>query len=333
VEDEDLEYDLKWGKRLVHALSDARYDAMLTEISRRVSTDTTLASEQANALKIFYAIEDRSLLQRLFELALSKIQVEHFENHLQLCIAPIPSINGLAIASPKTRMPVILLNHGMISYFSLVIHLLLGLTSWKEGETYCDHFSDSDRIHTLFQMAEAMLQVIPAPLVPKGASACVGPPDHIGTTLELHDSYCLLAELFVIFHELGHVACGHLRPDDVISSTQAGIEASIYNRSQVQEFEADAFALEHLKSAFAPDGGVDERMAAHAAGLFLCFAGVLEQFHVATVDTHPPAFERWSRIRNHIPRPEGPSRLDSVDYFFDWLTTSPFAKAARGRED
>jgi hypothetical protein len=125
-------------------------------------------------------------------------------------------------------------------------------------------------------------------------------------TLELHESYCLLAELFVIFHELGHVACGHLRPGDVINSTQAGIETSIYNRSQVQEFEADAYALEHLKDALAPDGGVDERVVAHAAGLFLCFAGAVEQFHVATIDTHPPAFERWNRIRDRIPREDGP---------------------------
>src|SRR5207302_1330415 len=77
----------------------------------------------------------------------------------------------------------------------------------------------------------------------------------------------VVMEHWILLHELGHAALGHLKDDDV-SQTQLsnGIEVNVFNRSEQQEFEADEFACNQFM-AYSTD---QERFRGTVFGFGLC---------------------------------------------------------------
>jgi len=104
-------------------------------------------------------------------------------------------------------------------------------------------------------------------------------------------------ELFILLHEYGHVARGHLSAGRLRPAFNiAAGRLHEYTKSELQEFEADHYAVDKLM-AF----GLRGSDAALVAGLVLKFFALCE--HVSPVidgahaRTHPPSQDRWNRIR------------------------------------
>jgi hypothetical protein len=105
-------------------------------------------------------------------------------------------------------------------------------------------------------------------------------------------------KIFILLHEYGHVLLGHLNPAstrDVL--LPGGVSAQVYNRSQLQEFEADHYALTKLlRIAQQSEARGHNLVAAVAPIIFMSFLDLVEAIQswmgLESGDTHPPAHHR-----------------------------------------
>ncbi|MDQ6883586.1 MAG: ImmA/IrrE family metallo-endopeptidase [Candidatus Dormibacteraeota bacterium] len=129
-------------------------------------------------------------------------------------------------------------------------------------------------------------------------------------------------ELFVIAHELGHIACGHVRLPQ-----RSGAQAEVQLTPET-ELEADAFAVDLLVrgSGFAED----ERPAAFLAGgilniLSIAFevSALADRFRLeqASAGTHPALTERWARLETLLKQRIPTGKVEKRgEMFRGWLT-------------
>jgi hypothetical protein len=129
-----------------------------------------------------------------------------------------------------------------------------------------------------------------------------------------------MIETFILLHEYAHVVLGHLH--DHASkpfAPEVGLGLTKYTKSQEQELEADQYALEHFVKLFTDGFTVAGDVILLSCGLLLHFLALCErrtaESHSGTT-RHPPALERWGRIKNVLQVPDKSTMANGLDRVF-----------------
>lgn len=325
----DLQADSLWLRELSEALHDAEYAKLLAILASPAESRSSIPpgmshEEYARAIRAATSFEGDSLLSRVFQAALQSLNSSDHTAALPesvvVLFTAIPTVNGFCLRTPNSGTPAIVLNQGLPEYIAIAVHLFMGLTGWSDQE-YCTHWTNDDRLDSLFRLSLGITDKRPALLLDVPAADCLGSPEHKSNS-HLHDAFCIVAEFFIIFHEIGHAALGHLDPDDVSLAfgPELGHAVPVFNRSQTDELSADSFALTHLTKSLVEDGGLAKRDIAYGIGCLMVLMRTVEAVSPGwSSETHPSAVHRWSSIRKQIGDPNAPAAVDSVHYFFEWI--------------
>jgi hypothetical protein len=127
-----------------------------------------------------------------------------------------------------------------------------------------------------------------------------------GLRLWLLDNYVTCAERFIIAHELGHLATGHLSEDQrhIWRTTKGNL--SVVSERHESEFEADAFALDlTLPLGETSRDQLRARLAGpvfyfHLADLLRTIGVEVFNYPDPSVSTHPRNIERARRLIEHF---------------------------------
>jgi len=121
-----------------------------------------------------------------------------------------------------------------------------------------------------------------------------------------------IAELFVLLHEYGHILLGHL--DSATVADKDGLKVFLTNHTQ--EFEADAFGNQRLEAR------LGDAAAMTVATLFRFLDLIEHLLHGASRGTniHPPAKERWLRIKHSANlSDDGKGAVAVIESLFDMV--------------
>jgi hypothetical protein len=112
------------------------------------------------------------------------------------------------------------------------------------------------------------------------------------------------AEDFVLAHEYGHLANGHVGNEAVELPLSDGRSIQVPSRQFNEEYEADRWGVHALLSSALNTGSNEEHLIICSGPLlFLSVAGLVEGYHAKlglNQDTHPPAITRYTEIRTAL---------------------------------
>lgn len=314
--------DLEWIQDLNDALHDADYARLLHYLKSQPPTEEMLKRGlTAEKLAEFYGFEGETTMSKLTRALMGDLRSEDFTEFPEDIIfsyAAIPTVNGLCLKLPNLDSPAIILNHGLVAYIATATHLTLGLTYWTDGE-YCHHHAKEEHLEGLFQLAVGIHERKPAALLEISAANCIGAEGH-GLPELLYEMYCTFADAFIVFHEIGHIALGHLNPSDVSHTFESeGQKLPVFNRSQLNELAADKFALAQLVRTYTKYE-VSQKDLIYGVGCLMVLMRAIEVVSPRWAsETHPPALQRWQSLKEELGLPSEPSMVNSIDYFFDWV--------------
>jgi len=318
------EADDRWATQFASRIGDPHYEAVRLQLevalAERADEEGWDADMTATLRAAALGVGPDSWLDVLFQEAIKEVSLDDETMSLYFVQIPAAGLNGFALRAPATGTPVIVLNHGLVAYVGHAMHMMLGLTGMT-GTPYCAHHPPEVFLRDLVALADGVAAHVPAFMLALKSPECFS--DHGGIANELHHALCTIAELFVIFHELGHVVLRHHDAGDVRAVTidTAGglaIDVDVLNQAQRQELEADRFAFEALVAMNA-DTGLEVRDIAFAAGCLFAFMHVGElRAAVHEFDSHPSAFQRWEHLRSIAGRQDKNSWTNSIDYFYKW---------------
>ncbi len=213
-------------------------------------------------------------------------------------LGPIPTrqLNACAVRTPRGGA-VILLDHGVLLHVSMLVRSYLAFYTWHSETPYCRDHSQDEFAETILLLAESCATGRQLPLKRISTWNCPSLGDFDPTTETLASQI----ELLILLHEFGHVVLKHLHADHT-AELRLHDQKSVpmYTKSQNQEFEADQFAFEQMKSV--GTGHVLPTDVAFSFGLLLKFFGLCESLSPArgpaSQHTHPPASSRWDRVKS-----------------------------------
>lgn len=211
--------------------------------------------------------------------------------HIPLVLMPTGALNARVFSAPS-GLPILVLNQGFIALAQMIISAILSYISWHDDEPFCRDAPQSDYGAAIVALAAAVASSDPRVLLPHRKTLRFESLGEFNRDVEM---WLELIEGFVLLHEYGHILGGHLVAPSAGRATD-DIPASEYSRSHVNEFEADQYAVER----FLQVGGSQLRSTdvAFNAGLLLRFYALVERMagRVGS-DSHPPAIDRWARIK------------------------------------
>jgi hypothetical protein len=112
------------------------------------------------------------------------------------------------------------------------------------------------------------------------------------------------AEDFVLAHEYGHLASGHVGHAVADLPFASGRLIQVPARQWDEEYEADRWAVHALLTSATDQTSNEERLIICSGPLlFLCVAALVEGYHAKLglqSDTHPPARSRFTEIREAL---------------------------------
>jgi hypothetical protein len=112
------------------------------------------------------------------------------------------------------------------------------------------------------------------------------------------------AEDFILAHEYGHLASGHVGNAVAELALIGGRSIQVPDREWDEEYEADRWAAQALLSSPLDPASDEEQMViCSGALLFLSVAALVEAYHSKLglrFDTHPPAISRYTEIRKAL---------------------------------
>jgi hypothetical protein len=323
--------DARWLSGLTAAINDRRYAALQSALIERVgqSEEISQLGLDRELLAAWGGFGEDSLLTSLFNMAISELDLSiapgaDLPEDLFFIQAAVPTVNGFAVRTPNLGAAAVVVNNGLPTYISGATHITLALTNFTD-QPYCPHHEPEEFLDALLLEADGILSCTPYLLLRIPVDDCFE--DHErdeGGPDSLHHYFCLLAELFILYHELGHICLGHLHGTDVsrLNEESSG-ETLVFNRSMRNELAADQFAYDQLVRWSARTDPAIARDVVYAAGCFLVLVHAVELVAGPSLtDTHPPAADRWKAIRARIePLPQN-TIVHSVDHLLDWLTTN-----------
>jgi hypothetical protein len=220
----------------------------------------------------------------------------------------LDELNGFASPTPRGNA-VIVINRGVLLHAHLLGRCTLALSTYGSPDPFC-------RDHEAALFGHAIICL--------GRFVATGSYDHLKKikvwncpSLDPLDrqsaKFSVLVQLFVLLHEYGHVACGHLDP----TRLAARRSVKVYAQNHAQEHEADAFAFTHTRSRFGEDA------AAVAAATLFGFFNLIEHIvHGAPTPsvTHPSGMDRWTYLKQKFALQDpGRLRFGLIDSMFDML--------------
>jgi hypothetical protein len=217
---------------------------------------------------------------------------------------PTRLLNAGAYKTPRGGA-VILLDSGVILQLGMLVRSFLAYYTWNApdhfaaGEPYCRDHSQTEFGRTIQSLAAFSVTGDLELLRHITTWRCPSLPNYDETM----EHFAMGIELFIMLHEYGHIALGHLESCATMSvPVRLAGELTLFTNSQMQEFEADQFAFECYASA----GFLPTDVATHCGLLFHLF-NLAELIRPPQTRTHPPALARWEKIKNLTPlsaRPE-----------------------------
>lgn len=227
-----------------------------------------------------------------------------------LGVLPSAEYNAFALRGPFGT-PIIVYNQGMLTVQKMLVFSILAFMSW-----YQEH--PIDRTHSQQEYALTVLA-----LAATIARNPILDPSQI-TTYDCHARpvpfevarVAQAIEEFIILHEIGHVALGHIDAAAVAHLTLGSMNVDAMEYSQQLEYEADTFAAEGTLKC------VKNRAALSlTAGTLFRFFDIIERFGPKmTVVTHPPGRERWNKIKATFGLDAAEEWAVGIDNVFDDCT-------------
>lgn len=142
-----------------------------------------------------------------------------------------------------------------------------------------------------------------------------------------------LTQKFVIAHEWGHIALGHLDPGNTVRLEASPTSAEVLSKSNKQEYLADRWALKVLIGSAEEHGPEAITLTVAASFFFLGLAGVIEQYYRSDPagthrPTHPPALQRVASLEYYMSqRPDSELQFgQEVSAFFDLIHMREFGQ-------
>lgn len=214
----------------------------------------------------------------------------------------------------------IILNQGVIANLAYVFRSTFAFMTWNDAVSFCKDASQDDYGRAIIGLAYAVVFNDTRYLKPhrrtlEFPSLCDYDP--------FTSAFCLMMELFILVHEYAHYLLGHLSLEHV--EPALGLDSEVlreYSKSQVQEFEADRYAVEAMLRSCTSRPIIPSDVAC-SAGLLLKFFELCELVRPPLVSeggTHPPARKRWERIQELTGLAEAPNSIAShLDSAFEVL--------------
>lgn len=205
----------------------------------------------------------------------------------------------------------ILIDAGLIDLLSCILRANLGASGSEQNPPLLQD------LQTSMVLAEAFN----AYLFGEGSFRAWSPPRLDPTRDQILGFLQRAGELFVIAHELGHVACGHIGPP-VPGGGQAGIRLTPEN-----ELEADTFAVDLLVCVRGVGDDVQREQFLSAGMLNIlsvafALSALTQEFQLdeAATGTHPTLVDRWAHLgkllTEHFPAADAVKR---GEIFRRWL--------------
>lgn len=208
---------------------------------------------------------------------------------IPVCFLPTRDLNACAIRTPKNGA-IVLMDSGAVMVMVELVTAFLPIYAFYDKYTDCQDgvwVNFAERIIILAQYC-VRRDFRYLGLLSSRKMAHLEPRTE---TTEPAGQLILGLEGFLLMHEYGHITLNHLDPNNT-NSLQFGDETlHVYNRSQLEEFEADSYAVRRLSTA------TSKPEAAFFAGLMFNFLRLCEKFGHGGSSTHPASEDRWTRIK------------------------------------
>jgi hypothetical protein len=239
-------------------------------------------------------------------------------SEMNLRIAPKPllgtlatgRVNGVAIGLHSTKTRIILLEEGLFGFANLMCKAVASSIPQREGDGERLSFSTdlADLRSKLREDETPILRFFDALCSyvvqghPHHARPYASPPNTHRLSSILRESM----ELFILGHEIGHVALGHLDGDLARHAIAESIDAETVQTNWEQEFEADLVGMHLMIRAMTRDRGMDVALSFWGAHLFFGCIEIVE--HTVSLlgtgkaetwrsHSHPPTAARQERLK------------------------------------
>lgn len=212
-------------------------------------------------------------------------------------LLPTRLINASTIRTPRNGS-VILLDSAVLYSLPFLLRSYFALDSWRTSDPFCRDHSEEEFAQTIILLAYFCASGNVNYLKQAPALKCPSIPDYDETTTY----FAFQTEIFILLHEYAHVISGHLNSG--INSIHIGksIPVEIYTKAQFQEFEADRFAISKIVEYSKGESKATDNIV--GPSLLFCLFGLVEAIFKKKGRflpyTHPPAVERWKRIREYV---------------------------------
>jgi hypothetical protein len=205
-------------------------------------------------------------------------------------LVPSPSFNGSVHRAPNGG-DVVVVNHALIATLLLLVRCTIAVHDWNAAQPFCRDRSQSEYAAAIGGLANLVVSGDQRALAPHREALSFG---SLSEFEQRSSQIAHLCELFILLHEFGHIVNGDLDAPDVFSigsdTTTANWEA---------EFKADAYAATRLLNGSRDQ--LEPNDVALFAGIVLKFFAICERIgHGRPSSTHPPAPQRWERIKGHL---------------------------------
>jgi len=216
----------------------------------------------------------------------------------------IDELNGFVAPTPRGNA-VIVLNLGIIRHAGMLSRCTLALVTYASPEPFCRDHQPAAFVHGIVSLArfvctedyDFLRKIVvwncPSlePLDIKGAQ--------LGGVIEM----------FVLLHEYGHVASGHLNSS--LITRKFGMDT--YSQEHFQEHEADTFAFDHLEKRYG------KNTSSFAAAVLFRFFDLIEHMvygKPTSSSSHPAGRIRWDHLKEKFrlsdPEENGFGRVESL---------------------
>lgn len=232
-------------------------------------------------------------------------------------LLPTHALNGCAIRTPSGGT-VIALDSGLVHAISMLAFCYWSFYTWPRPDAFCHEYTQDDLARSVIALAEFCLTSAPDAWnrMPAG-SLLVKMRDPM-----LLSQLTIACRQFVLLHEYGHIALGHLNPMRTKNLTVQGerrVEVEEYSKNHLMEFEADRFAIDHAIQGQQTGATFPVEHFGLAIGLIYRFFDLCEALTGSRhSSTHPPGVSRWLRLRQILSDAVGrPNARHPVDFIFD----------------
>lgn len=212
-------------------------------------------------------------------------------------LLPTLELNACAIATPRGGA-VIVLDHGVMGQLALVLRCALAFITWYDHTPFCRDSPQRAYAEALIGLARfCVTGSVDGMAQHRETLSFPSLGDYDNETM----TFSFLMQVFILLHEYGHVVRGHLSANR-LRPAFAGRCPRLreYTKSEVEEFEADEYAVRQLLRAGIAKG-LRSTDVAWVVGLLFKFFDLCELVTTPAAKfrerTHPPAVDRWERVK------------------------------------